>query len=172
MAPRQRSHQIRENARVPCRYFIGRSRRICRCRWRCRCWCRRVRIDLDCGLVPDDLKRIDVDAKLKGAMTQKIRAKTPKVLHVQGDRGTGRGDIHHFCRLSQLQRHHHVGAFSESTTARICTIIISWNSAVFDAEHGHRLRRHGEVPAHCIHDRLLERPRPNRIRKANPLNPA
>ena len=73
-------------------------------------------VDLDFVWYEDDLKRVDADAELLGAMSQKLLAKNFHYPWIHGQRGALRGSIRRFGPLSELDVHHRVGVVGVETT--------------------------------------------------------
>ena len=73
-------------------------------------------VDLGSVWFQDDLQRFDVDAKLPGAMFQKLPAKSFHYPWIHGQGGARRGSIRRFGVLSQLEVHHRAGVVGVETT--------------------------------------------------------
>ena len=73
-------------------------------------------VDLGSVWFQDDLQRFDVDAKLPGAIFQKLLAKSFHYPWIQGQRGARRGIIRRVGPFSELEEHHRVGVVGVETT--------------------------------------------------------
>ena len=73
-------------------------------------------VDLDFVWYEDDLKRVDADAELLGAMIQKLFAKSFHYPWIQGQRGARHGIIRRVGPFSELEVHHRVGVVGVETT--------------------------------------------------------
>ena len=80
-------------------------------------------VDLNSVWYEDDVNCPDVDAELRGAIFQKLLAKSFHYPWSHGLRAARRGSIRRFGVLSQLEVHHRAGVVGVETTI-MCIIVM------------------------------------------------